>query len=145
MHPLARPATPEPTRLAPPPAAPPPAEPSSPSDGPRSAHHTLKLPASAFSASFLEKLRLLGHLHLARQLTANPYALALLLETAGPEALPILGRTLARRVEEALPGLSGDRGAADFRPTRSTRLARSGLRTVPEWGRSTPASRTVRP
>jgi hypothetical protein len=39
----------------------------------------------------------------ARYLAANPHALALVLESAGPEALPILGRALARRIEEALP------------------------------------------
>ena len=46
---------------------------------------------------------LLSHLHLARYLVANPEALALLLEAAGPEALPVLGRALARRVEALLP------------------------------------------
>ena len=46
---------------------------------------------------------LLSHLHLARYLVTHPHALALLLESAGPEALPILGRALARRIEEALP------------------------------------------
>jgi hypothetical protein len=46
---------------------------------------------------------LLSHLHLARYLATHPHALALLLESVGPEALPILGRVLARRVEEALP------------------------------------------
>lgn len=46
---------------------------------------------------------LLGHLHVARYLAANPHALALLLESVGPEALPVLGRVLARRIEEALP------------------------------------------
>lgn len=45
---------------------------------------------------------LLSHLHLARYLVANPEALALLLEAAGPEALPVLGRALARRVEALL-------------------------------------------
>jgi hypothetical protein len=46
---------------------------------------------------------LLSHLHLARYLVANPEALALLLEAAGPEALPVLGCALARRVEALLP------------------------------------------
>jgi len=46
---------------------------------------------------------LLTHLHVARYLATHPHALALLLESAGPEALPILGRALARRIEEALP------------------------------------------
>lgn len=54
------------------------------------------------SAAWERRAALLGHLHLARYLTANPEALALLLEAAGPEALPILGPALARRVEEAL-------------------------------------------
>jgi hypothetical protein len=39
----------------------------------------------------------------ARYLATHPHALALLLESTGPEALPILGRVLARRIEEALP------------------------------------------
>jgi hypothetical protein len=46
---------------------------------------------------------LLGHLHVARYLATHPHALALLLESVGPEALPLLGRVLARRIEEALP------------------------------------------
>jgi hypothetical protein len=46
---------------------------------------------------------LLSHLHLARYLATHPHALALLLESVGPEALPVLGRVLARRIEEALP------------------------------------------
>ncbi len=46
---------------------------------------------------------MLSHLHLARYLAANPDALALLLEAVGPEALPVLGRVLARRVEASLP------------------------------------------
>jgi len=45
---------------------------------------------------------LLGHLHVARYLTSHPEALALLLEAVGPEALPILGRALAQRVEKEL-------------------------------------------
>jgi hypothetical protein len=45
---------------------------------------------------------LLHHLHLARYLATHPLALALLLESVGPEALPVLGRALARRIEEAL-------------------------------------------
>ena len=45
---------------------------------------------------------MLSHLHLARYLAANPDALALLLEAVGPEALPILGRALARRIEASL-------------------------------------------
>jgi hypothetical protein len=44
--------------------------------------------------------RLLPRLHLARHLTADPDALALLLEAAGPEALAILGRALHRRIEK---------------------------------------------
>lgn len=46
---------------------------------------------------------LLVHLHVARHLATNPHALALLLESVGPEALPVLGRVLARRIEAALP------------------------------------------
>ncbi len=46
---------------------------------------------------------MLSHLHLARHLAANPDALGLLLEAVGPEALPLLGRVLARRVEALLP------------------------------------------
>lgn len=46
---------------------------------------------------------MLSHLHLARYLAAHPDALALLLEAVGPEALPVLGRTLARRVEALRP------------------------------------------
>jgi hypothetical protein len=46
---------------------------------------------------------LLTHLHLVRHLAADPDALALVLEAAGPEALPVLGRALARRVEALLP------------------------------------------
>jgi hypothetical protein len=45
----------------------------------------------------------LSHLHLARYLITHPEALALLLEATGPEALPVLGRALARRVEALLP------------------------------------------
>ncbi len=45
---------------------------------------------------------LVMHLELARYLAANPGALALILESAGPEALPVLGRALARRIEAAL-------------------------------------------
>ena len=45
---------------------------------------------------------LVSHLHLARYFAANPEALALLIESVGPEALPILGRALARRVEAVL-------------------------------------------
>jgi len=44
--------------------------------------------------------RLLSHLHVARCLVADPEALALLLEAAGPEALAILGRVLHRRIEK---------------------------------------------
>jgi len=44
------------------------------------------------------------HLDLARYLAAHPAALALILESVGPEALPVLGRALARRIEEALTG-----------------------------------------
>jgi len=46
---------------------------------------------------------LLSHLHVARHLAASPHALALLLEAVGPEALPVLGRVLARRIEALLP------------------------------------------
>jgi hypothetical protein len=45
----------------------------------------------------------LSHLHVARHLAASPHALALLLEAVGPEALPLLGRVLARRIETLLP------------------------------------------
>jgi len=45
---------------------------------------------------------LVTSLELARYLAANPGALALILESAGPEALPVLGRALARRIEAAL-------------------------------------------
>jgi GAF domain-containing protein len=45
----------------------------------------------------------LSHLHVARYLVANPDALALLLEAAGPEALPVLGRALVRRIDALLP------------------------------------------
>lgn len=44
--------------------------------------------------------RLLPHLHVARCLVANPEALALLMEAAGPETLTILGRALQRRIEK---------------------------------------------
>jgi len=49
------------------------------------------------------RARLLEHLHVARHLAASPHALALLLEAVGPEALPLLGRVLARRIEALLP------------------------------------------
>lgn len=45
---------------------------------------------------------LLAHLHVARYLAAHPEALAQVIESVGPEALPTLGRALARRVEAAL-------------------------------------------
>ena len=45
---------------------------------------------------------LLAHLHVARYLAAYPEALAQVIESVGPEALPTLGRALARRVEAAL-------------------------------------------
>jgi hypothetical protein len=45
---------------------------------------------------------LLTHLDLARYLAAHPRELALILESVGPEALPVLGRALARRIEAAL-------------------------------------------
>ncbi len=54
-------------------------------------------------AAAARRSTLTSHLHLARYLVANPEALALLLEAAGPEALPVLGRALARRVEALLP------------------------------------------
>jgi hypothetical protein len=47
--------------------------------------------------------RFLTHLHVARHLATSPHALALLLEAVGPEALPLLGRALARRIEALLP------------------------------------------
>jgi hypothetical protein len=43
--------------------------------------------------------RLLPHLHVARCLRSDPEALALLLESAGPAALTLLGRALHRRIE----------------------------------------------
>jgi hypothetical protein len=46
---------------------------------------------------------LMTHLDLARYLACHPRALALILESVGPEALPVLGRALARRIEAALP------------------------------------------
>jgi hypothetical protein len=45
--------------------------------------------------------RLLPRLHVVRCLLADPGALALLLEAAGPEALALLGRELHRRIEQA--------------------------------------------
>lgn len=45
--------------------------------------------------------RLLPHLHVARALRSDPEALALLLESAGPAALDLLGRALRRRIEKA--------------------------------------------
>jgi hypothetical protein len=45
--------------------------------------------------------RFLPRLHTVRCLLADPGALALLMEAAGPEALAILGRELHRRVEKA--------------------------------------------
>lgn len=44
-----------------------------------------------------------SHLDLARYLASHPHALALILESVGPEALPVLGRALARGVEALLP------------------------------------------
>lgn len=46
---------------------------------------------------------LTSHLDLARYLATHPGSLALVLESVGPEALPVLGRALARRIEELLP------------------------------------------
>ncbi len=46
-----------------------------------------------------ERLQLVTQLDLAAHLAAHPRALALLLESTGPEALPILVRTLARHIE----------------------------------------------
>jgi hypothetical protein len=43
------------------------------------------------------------HLDLARYLATHPHALAMILESVGPEALPLLGRALARRVEALMP------------------------------------------
>lgn len=45
-----------------------------------------------------EEEGLLPHLHTLRALAANPQAVALLLEALGPDALPILGRAVMRRV-----------------------------------------------
>ena len=45
-----------------------------------------------------EEEGLLAGIHAVRSLAANPQALALLLESLGPEVLPILGRELMRRV-----------------------------------------------
>lgn len=45
--------------------------------------------------------RLLPRLHAVRCLLADPDALALVMEAAGPEALALLGRELHRRIEEA--------------------------------------------
>jgi len=44
-----------------------------------------------------------AHLHVVHYLATNPEALALVLEALGSEALPVLGRALARRVEARLP------------------------------------------
>jgi len=63
--------------------------------------HVARLGAGPAAAERRDVLT--SHLHLARHLVANPEALALLLEAAGPEALPVLGRALARRVEAVLP------------------------------------------
>jgi len=46
--------------------------------------------------------RLLPRLHAIRCLLADPDALALVMEAAGPEALAILGRELHRRVEKSV-------------------------------------------
>lgn len=43
--------------------------------------------------------RLVPHLHLARCLAADPASLAMLMESAGPEALALLGRALHRRLQ----------------------------------------------
>lgn len=48
-----------------------------------------------------DEARLLPHLHLVRCLAADPEALALLLEAAGPETLALLGRVLQRRAARA--------------------------------------------
>jgi len=45
--------------------------------------------------------RLLPRLHAVRCLLADPDALALVMEAAGPEALALLGRELHRRIERA--------------------------------------------
>ena len=50
-----------------------------------------------------ERRRLTSHLDVVHHLATNPQALALVLESVGPEALPVLGRALARRIEGALP------------------------------------------
>ncbi len=63
--------------------------------------HVARLGAGPAAAERRDVLT--SHLHLARHLVANPEALSLLLEAAGPEALPVLGRALARRVEAVLP------------------------------------------
>ena len=49
-----------------------------------------------------QRRRLTHHLDLVHHLAANPHALALVLESVGPEVLPLLGRALARRIERAL-------------------------------------------
>lgn len=61
------------------------------------------LPGGVRRLSAEQRRRLTTHLDLVRYLAANPQALALVLESVGPEALPVLGRALARRVEAALP------------------------------------------
>ncbi len=57
---------------------------------------------TAAKKGWARRQALVSHLQLARYFAANPEALALLIESVGPEALPILGRALARRVEAVL-------------------------------------------
>jgi hypothetical protein len=49
-----------------------------------------------------DRVRLLAQLDLARHLAATPRALALILESVGPDALPLLGRALAQRIGRVL-------------------------------------------
>lgn len=49
-----------------------------------------------------ERVRFLAQLDLARHLAVTPRALALIPESVGPDALPILGRAPARRIEALL-------------------------------------------
>jgi len=62
---------------------------------------------TAATKGWARRQALVSHLQLARYFAANPEALALLIESVGPEALPILGRALARRVEAMLKKSEG--------------------------------------
>jgi hypothetical protein len=66
---------------------------------------------TAAKKGWTRRRALVSHLQLARYFAANPEALALLIESVGPEALPrsILtrGRALARRVEAVLKEAGG--------------------------------------